>query len=140
MSIRTRFEIETFVLGAHPTTARKAMALNVELLEARATNHPDLAVLEAVAADFVATNGELDSLITDVEASEEEYWVNRLARLAAIDILTIGKVQPEHMAYMASLSDEAFAASVKAATALAKSLNESVQQIEAELESDLVSD
>lgn len=138
MSIRTRFEIETFVLGAHPTVARKAMALHNDLMEARATQHPDLPVLEAVAADFVAANGDLDALIANVDESEEEYWVTKLARLAAIDILTIGKVQPEHMAYMAALSDEAFSACVKSATSLAKTLNTSVQEIEAELESELV--
>lgn len=137
MSIRTKYEIETFVLGAHPSIARKAMALQSELMSARASSHPDLAVLEAVAADFESENGSLESLISNVEASEEEYWVNRLAKLAAIDILTIGKVQPEHMSYMASMSDEAFAATVKSATALAKSLNTSVQEIEAELESEL---
>lgn len=137
MSIRTKYEIETFVLGAHPTLARKAMALQSELISARANNHPDLPVLEAVAADFESANGSMDSLVAAVEESEEEYWVNRLAKLAAIDILTIGKVQPEHMAYMAAMSDEAFAATVKSATALAKSLNSSVQEIEAELESEL---
>ena len=41
--------------------------------------------------------------------------------MAAIDILTIGKVQPEHMQYMASPKDEAFEACVKSAVALAKS-------------------
>ena len=137
MSIRTKYEIETFVLGAHPTMARKAMALQSELIAARANNHPDLPVLEAVAADFESANGSMDSLVAAVEESEEEYWVNRLAKLAAIDILTIGKVQPEHMAYMSAMSDEAFAATVKSATALAKSLNSSVQEIEAELESEL---
>jgi len=137
MSIRTKYEIETFVLGAHPTLARKAMALQSELIAARANNHPDLPVLEAVASEFESANGSMDTLIAAVEESEEEYWVNRLAKLAAIDILTIGKVQPEHMAYMAAMSDEAFAATVKSATALAKSLNSSVQEIEAELESEL---
>ena len=137
MSIRTKYEIETFVLGAHPTMARKAMALQSELIAARANNHPDLPVLEAVAADFESANGSMDTLVAAIEESEEEYWVNRLAKLAAIDILTIGKVQPEHMAYMAAMSDEAFAATVKSATALAKSLNSSVQEIEAELESEL---
>ena len=63
-------------------------------------SHHQIPVLEAVAADFVAANGELETLIAGVEESEEEYWVNKLAKLAAIDILTIGKVQPEHMAYM----------------------------------------
>jgi|TARA_R110002167_G_scaffold15332_12_gene61216 diphthamide synthase (EF-2-diphthine--ammonia ligase) len=137
MSSRTRFEIETFLLGAHPTVARQALELQNELMQARTQQHPDLAILEAVSVDFVAKNGALDALIGDIESSEEEYWVSRLARLAAIDILTIGKVQPEHMNYMASLSDDAFASCVKSATTLAKSLNDSVQEIEAELGSEL---
>ena len=41
-------------------------------------------------------------------------------------------------AAMAALSDEAFSACVKSATSLAKTLNTSVQEIEAELESELV--
>jgi len=45
MSIRTRFEIETFVLGAHPTPARKAHALQTELFQAREQQHPDLPLL-----------------------------------------------------------------------------------------------
>ena len=137
MSIRTRFEIETFVLGAQPTLARKAQALLLEVTEARATQHPDLEVLEAVVADFTAANGSLEELVAGIEESEEEYWVQRLGKLAAIDILTIGKVQPEHMAYMAALSDDAFAATVKTATVLAKTLNEQVRTIEAELGDEL---
>jgi hypothetical protein len=136
MSIRTRFEIETFLLGSHPTAARKAQALVSELEQARATNHPDLAVLEAVYTDFSKAN-DVEALLAGIEESEEEYWVARLSKLAAIDILTIGKVQPEHMAYMASLSDEAFAAAVKGAAALAKTLNDQVRDIEAELGQDL---
>ena len=78
--------------------------------------------------------------MSDIESSEEEYWINRLGKLAAIDILTIGKVQPEHMNYMVSLEDEAFAACVKTATSIAKQLNYEVQQIEAELQADLASE
>jgi hypothetical protein len=137
MSIRTRFEVETFVLGAHPTPARKAQVLMADLLQARAEKHPDLPVLEAIYADFTKEHN-VTELLENIEAQEEEYWVKRLARLAAIDILTIGKVQPEHMNYMASLSDEAFAACVKTATTLAKELNESVREIESQLGSDLV--
>jgi len=135
--IRTRFEIETFVLGAQPTLARKAQSLLNDLTEARASGHPDLPVLEAVAADFVAANGALEDLVAKIEESEEEYWVQKLGKLAALDILTIGKVQPEHMAYMTALSDEAFAACVKTATVLAKTLNEQVRGIEAELGDEL---
>jgi len=138
MSIRTRFEIETFVLGAHPTPGRKAQELMSDLLQARAEQHPDLPVLEEVYEAFAKDNN-VEELLANIETEEEQYWIQRLGRLAAIDILTIGKVQPEHMAYMASLEDEAFAAAVKTATTLAKELNESVQQIEAELGEDLVS-
>lgn len=139
MSIRTRFEIETFVLGAHPTPARKAQVLTQELMEARKTDHPDLQILEDIYKDFSAEH-DVDALLADIDSSEEEYWVNRLAKLAAIDILTIGKVQPEHMNYMIALEDEAFAACVKSATSIAKQLNYEVQQIEAELQSELASD
>jgi hypothetical protein len=139
MSIRTRFEIETFVLGAHPTPARKAHALQLELFQAREQQHPDLPVLEEVYTAFSAEH-DVDALIADINSSEEEYWVNRLGKLAAIDILTIGKVQPEHMNYMVALEDEAFAACVKTATSIAKQLNYEVQQIEAELQADLASE
>jgi len=139
MSIRTRFEIETFVLGAHPTPARKAQVLTQELMQARETQHPDLQVLEEVFKDFSAKH-DVDALMKDIESTEEEYWVNRLAKLAAIDILTIGKVQPEHMSYIASLEDDAFVACVKSATSIAKQLNYEVQQIEAELQSELASE
>jgi Lhr-like helicase len=139
MSIRTRFEIETFVLGAHPTPARKAQALTSELMQAREQQHPDLPVLEAVYKDF-SEKHDVDALLADIEGSEEEYWVHRLAKLAAIDILTLGKVQPEHMNYMVALQDEAFSACVKEATSIAKQLNYEVQQIEAELQSELASE
>lgn len=137
MSIRTRFEIETFVLGAQPTLARKAQSLLNDLTAARGQGHPDLPVLEAVAKDFEAAHGKLEDLVAKIEESEEEYWVAKLGKLAALDILTIGKVQPEHMAYMTALSDEAFAACVKTATVLAKTLNEQVRGIEAELGDEL---
>jgi hypothetical protein len=139
MSIRTRFEIETFVLGAHPTPARKAQVLTQELMQAREAQHPDLQILEEIYKDFSAEH-DVDALTKDIESTEEEYWVNRLAKLAAIDILTLGKVQPEHMSYMVSLEDEAFAACVKSATSIAKQLNYEVQQIEAELQSELASE
>ena len=56
MSIRTRFEIETFLLGAHPTKSRQAKQLVTELEQAKAQDHPDLPVLEAVYADFSSEN------------------------------------------------------------------------------------
>ena len=139
MSSRTRFEIETFLLGSHPTIERQALELQRELMQAREHQSNDLTTIELIAAEFEEKNGTMDALVANIEATEEEYWVHRLAKLAAIDILTIGKVQPEHMNYMASLSDDAFASCVKSATTLAKSLNDSVKEIEQELGQELTS-
>ena len=77
----------------------------------------------------ILKDNDVDALIANIETTEEQYWVDRLARMAAIDILTIGKVQPEHMQYMASPKDEAFEACVKSAASLAKSLNESLEKL-----------
>ena len=70
MSIRTRFEIETFVLGAHPTAARKAAALTTELLQARELQHPDLPILEHIYKDFSAEH-DIEALMADKENTEE---------------------------------------------------------------------
>jgi hypothetical protein len=125
------------MLGSHPTLERKAQAIKTELDQAKEQNHPDLPIIQAIYDDFAKEN-DVDALIANIEATEEEYWVQKLGRLAAIDVLTIGKVQPEHMAYISALNDEAFAATVKTAVALAKTLNESVRDIEAELSTDLI--
>ena len=65
MSIRTRFEIETFVLGAHPTAARKAHALTQELMQAREQQHPDLPVLEEIYANFSAEH-DVEALLSSI--------------------------------------------------------------------------
>jgi len=135
--IRTRFEVETFLLGSHPTPARQAQALTVELSAATQSGHPDQAVLQAVYDDFSAKH-DVTALLENIEDSEEEYWIQRLAKLAAIDILTIGKVQPEHMNYMVSLNDTAFAACVKTTATLAKTLNEEFKTVEAELDAGMI--
>ena len=99
--IRTLYEIETSVLGAH-RPMRKAQVLTEELMKAvkHLIRSP---VLEAIYKDFSIAEHNVEELTKDIESTEEEYWVHRLAKLAAIDILTIGKVQPEHMAYMVAL-------------------------------------
>lgn len=137
--IRTRFEIETFLLGSHPTKARQAQALTVELEAAKQAGHPDTAILQAVMDDFAKEN-DVEALLNNIEDSEEEYWVNRLAKLAAVDILTIGKVQPEHMNHIVALSDNAFAATVKSAATLAKTLNEEFRAVEQELGAGMIDD
>jgi hypothetical protein len=74
-----------------------------------------------------AANLKLDSkLLTEVkdaiaaidipEDDERMHWVQKLGRTAGVDLLTIGKVQPENMLAMASLPADDFKEAVKVAT------------------------
>ena len=77
MSIRTRFEIETFVLGAHPTPGRKAQALMSDLLQASAEHHPDLPVPEQV-YDASAQANTLEERVAKNQTEAEQYWIQRI--------------------------------------------------------------
>tara|TARA_R100000027_G_scaffold30849_2_gene22604 strand:- start:1368 stop:1874 length:507 start_codon:yes stop_codon:yes gene_type:complete len=150
---RTRFELETFVLGEHPHPARQAQLLvkeircvksAVEASEAAsedantiATHKAELSILYDILADMMDKH-DVPSLLTNIETYEEQYWVDRLARLAAIDMLTVGKIQPDHMNRIAALSDSAFEKCVKTTTQLAKLLNDGVVQAERQLAQDMV--
>ena len=146
---RTRYEIENFVLGDHPHPARQAQLLINEIryvqtqIEINSGKHvkagleAELKILNEILADM-SEKHDVPSLLENIETYEEQYWVDRLARMAAIDILTIGKIQPDHMNRIAALNDTAFANCVKTTANLAKLLNDGVVQAERQLSQDMV--
>jgi len=147
---RTRYELENFVLGEHPHPARQAQLLVKEIRcveHALASGDADEHTAAGLKAELnilydilVNMNDKHDvkALLDNIETYEEQYWVDRLARLAAIDMLTIGKIQPDHMNRIAALNDVAFANCVKTTTQLAKILNDGVVQAERQLSQDMV--
>ena len=147
---RTRYELENFVLGEHPHPARQAQLLVKEIRcveHALASGDADEHTTAGLKAELnilydilVNMNDKHDvkALLDNIETYEEQYWVDRLARLAAIDMLTIGKIQPDHMNRIAALNDVAFANCVKTTTQLAKILNDGVVQAERQLSQDMV--
>lgn len=74
-----------------------------------------------------------DSLMSEVEAAVEamdiptdddrHHWIQTFGRAAGADLLTLGKVQPENMLAMASLSADDFQEAVKVATMSAREWN-----------------
>lgn len=151
---RTRYELETFVLGEHPHPARQAQLLVKEIRCVKAalasaegektpdanmvaTHKAELEILYDILADM-GYKHDIPALLSNIETYEEQYWVDRLARLAAIDMLTVGKIQPDHMNRIAALNDAAFANCVKTTTQLAKLLNDGVVQAERQLAQDMV--
>jgi len=148
---RTRYEIENFVLGEHPHPARQAQLLITEIrtvaeqikdsehapAHVKATLDAEFKILNDILADM-GEKHDVTALLENIETYEEQYWVDRLARIAAIDILTIGKIQPDHMNRIAALNDTAFANCVKTTASLAKLLNDGVVQAERQLSQDMV--
>ena len=61
------------------------------------------------------------------------HWIQKLGRAAGADLLTLGKVQPESMLAMASLSKEDFKEAVKIATSAARTWNDYTVQAEKDL-------
>ena len=61
------------------------------------------------------------------------HWIQKLGRAAGADLLTLGKVQPESMLAMASLSKEDYKEAVKIATSAARTWNEYTVSAEKDL-------
>lgn len=73
------------------------------------------------------------------EDDDRVHWINLIAAKAAADLLTIGKVQPEHMMQMAALPVEDFKECVKIATSKARKLNNDTIDAEQSLNVDTLS-
>jgi len=63
-----------------------------------------------------------------------------IAHKAAADLLTLGKVQPENMVVMSSLSEEDFSEAVTIAVKKARVLNDQTVAAEANLNVDTISE
>jgi hypothetical protein len=67
------------------------------------------------------------------EDDDRHHWIQTFGRAAGADLLTLGKVQPENMIKMASLSAEDFQAAVKVATSSARNWNQLTVDAEKDL-------
>jgi hypothetical protein len=74
------------------------------------------------------------------EDDERHHWINVIAHKAAADLLTLGKVQPENMVVMSSLSEEDFSEAVTIAVKKARVLNDQTVAAEANLNVDTISE
>ena len=71
---------------------------------------------------------------------ERHHWIKVIAHKAASDLLTLGKVQPENMVVMSSLSEEDFTEAVTIAVKKARTLNDQTVAAEANLNVDTISE
>jgi hypothetical protein len=97
--------------------------LNVDLSQeyTKARKRAKLATLDA--GDLAA---EVETAIDAMDIPEDDdrlHWIMTFGKAAGADLLTLGKVQPENMIKMASLSADDFQECVKVATGSARDWN-----------------
>lgn len=98
----------------------------------------------ARAKELVKEKKLLEEILELIEAmdipddDDRHHWIQVIGRKAAADLLTLGKVQPEHMLEMASLPLDDFKEAVKVATSTARKLNDTTVEAEKELNLDTI--
>jgi len=113
--------------------------INIDLAHEFTKARKEAAVLE-LGLDQVL-EAEVLAQIQDMDIPDDDdrfHWVQKIGVLAGVDLLTIGKVQPENMLLMAGLSDEDFAHAVKVATGRARKLNTATIEAEKELNEETI--
>ena len=73
---------------------------------------------------------EADELNFDDDLQEKEYWIKKLAKQCAIELLSQGKVATDTMFKVSCLDNTSFEECIKEATKLSTHLNHVVQQAE----------
>lgn len=98
--------------------------LNVDLSQ-EYTKARKRAVLETIEMDAetqIAATKAIDEM--DIPEDDDRlHWIMTFGKAAGADLLTLGKVQPENMIKMASLSADDFQECVKVATGSARDWN-----------------
>ena len=111
--------------------------MNIDLAD-EYTKARKLAKLATIDAGSVAAEAESAIAELDIpEDDERHHWIQKLGRSAGVDLLTLGKVQPENMLAMAGLGDD-FQEAVKVATSTARKLNQKTIDAEKDLNEELI--
>jgi len=76
---------------------------------------------------------ELQSILTNWQITEEEYWIDYLGKIAAIELLTIGKPSLETMTKMVKLPESAYIKATQICVKLANAIKEATVMAEQEI-------
>ena len=123
----------------HTGEIRKTLyeVMNIDLAD-EYTKARKLAKLATIDAGSVAAEAESAIAELDIpEDDERHHWIQKLGKAAGVDLLTLGKVQPENMLAMAGLGDD-FSEAVKVATGTARRLNQKTIDAEKDLNEELI--
>lgn len=76
---------------------------------------------------------EISSILTNWQITEEEYWIDNLGKIAAIELLTIGKPSLETMTKMVKLPEDAYIKATQICVKLANAIKQATMTAEKEI-------
>ena len=133
----TKFEYTTFGLSEYTTVASKYRkicedfnTINSIFLKSK-EQKDNIRILKELKADYELSYSADELEMT--EQKEKEYWIKRLAKHGAVQLLAQGKVSAEIMFKMASLSSLDYEECVKETTKLSSYMNDVTQKAEKEV-------
>jgi hypothetical protein len=136
MSI-TKFEYTTFGLSEYTTVASKYRKIcedlnTIKSVFLKSKEQKDcIRILKELKAEYESSYPADELVMT--EQKEKEYWIKRLAKHGAVQLLAQGKVSAEIMFKMASLSSLDYEECVKETTKLSSYMNDVTQKAEKEV-------
>lgn len=145
----SKFEFEAFVLEAYPTPARQLVAVMKRIEEIYSTiesmstlstlendhNYRTLTELQnelKILSDWYNERPNKEEILKRFDAEEPEYWAYVLGRMAAIEVLSLGKTSKETMNKMSHLPEKQYETAVQTCvryTTLISSITENVEQL-----------
>ena len=133
----TKFEYTTFGLSEYTTVASKYRkicedlnTINSVFLKSK-EQKDNIRILKELKAEYESSYPADELVMT--EQKEKEYWIKRLAKHGAVQLLAQGKVSAEIMFKMASLSSLDYEECVKETTKLSSYMNDVTQKAEKEV-------
>jgi|11BtaG_2_1085332.scaffolds.fasta_scaffold00994_7 hypothetical protein len=136
----SEFEYSTFVLGRCLTPAAKYSKVNGDIDDENSKpfwrrSKPRLSILTTAKSKLEKQYNKTD-LQYGNEVDQVKYWVDRLAKHAAIELLATGKVSADTMEDMTCLGNDYFIETVRKATVIASQLNHEVKGAEESVQQD----
>jgi hypothetical protein len=133
----TKFEYTTFGLSEYTTVASKYRKICEDLNTIKSIflkskeQKDNIRILKELKAEYESSYPADELVMT--EQKEKEYWIKRLAKHGAVQLLAQGKVSAEIMFKMASLSSLDYEECVKETTKLSSYMNDVTQKAEKEV-------
>ena len=123
------YELKNVILAQEYTPSRKLLRL--QSLRGEPEAEPE--VYNTVLSEILQGKTE-DEVLARLPEEDRLHWIEYFSKLAASDLLTLGKVQPETMMTLMNLPKEDFEEIIKKTTIYAREVNDLTIEVERHIE------